>query len=109
MPSQGAQFLCVAPTQRLKPCRRSRPTEAGPPPGERAALCLHGFAPWPGPAEARSDHYSFQLHGFPACRASEELFAGPGPDAPPEEMNPNYHMATDTVLNAEYAADITAW
>jgi hypothetical protein len=66
--------------------------------------------PFPGEvdlAEQRSDHYSFQLQGYPACLASEDLFAGPGPDAPPEEMNPNYHMATDTVLNAEYAADIT--
>ena len=74
------------------------------------ALPAPQLYPFPGEldlAEARSDHYSFQLHGFPACLASEDLFAGPGPDAPPEEMNPNYHMATDTALNAEYAADIT--
>jgi len=59
------------------------------------------------PGEARSDHYSFQRRGFAACLASEDLFAGPGPDAPPEEMNPNYHLPTDTAVNAEYAADIT--
>ncbi len=60
----------------------------------------------PDPAERRSDHYSFQLRGYPACLASEDLFAGPGPDAPPEEMNPQYHMPTDKVINAGYAADI---
>jgi bacterial leucyl aminopeptidase len=60
----------------------------------------------PDPAERRSDHYSFQIRGYPACLASEDLFAGPGPDAPPEEMNPQYHMPTDKVINADYAADI---
>jgi leucyl aminopeptidase len=58
------------------------------------------------PAEGRSDHYSFQLHGYTACLASEDLFAGPGPDAPPAEMNPQYHMPTDVSINGEYAADI---
>jgi Zn-dependent M28 family amino/carboxypeptidase len=61
----------------------------------------------PDPAERRSDHYSFQLHGFTACLASEDLFAGPGSGAPPAEMNPNYHLPTDAMINAEYAADIT--
>lgn len=60
----------------------------------------------PDPAERRSDHYSFQLHGYPACLASEDLFAGPGPAAPPEEMNPEYHSPTDKSINAGYAADI---
>jgi bacterial leucyl aminopeptidase len=60
----------------------------------------------PDPAERRSDHSSFQMHGFTACLASEDLFAGPGSDAPPAEMNPNYHLPTDAVLNAGYAADI---
>ncbi len=58
------------------------------------------------PGERRSDHYSFQLNGYTAILASEDLFAGPGPDAPPEEMNPQYHMPTDTSINAGYAADI---
>lgn len=58
------------------------------------------------PAEARSDHYSFQEQGYTACLASEDLFAGPGPGAPPEEMNPHYHLPTDTAINADYAADI---
>ncbi len=58
------------------------------------------------PAERRSDHYSFQLQGYTACRASEDLFAGPGSGAPPAEMNPKYHLPTDLVINAGYAADI---
>lgn len=58
------------------------------------------------PAERRSDHYSFQLQGYPACLASEDLFAGPGSGAPPAEMNPRYHLPTDAVINAGYAADI---
>jgi bacterial leucyl aminopeptidase len=61
----------------------------------------------PDPAERRSDHYSFQLHGFTACLASEDLFAGPGSGAPPAEMNPNYHLPADAIINAGYAADIT--
>jgi leucyl aminopeptidase len=58
------------------------------------------------PAERRSDHYSFQLQGYTACLASEDLFAGPGGGAPPAEMNPQYHLPTDAVINAGYAADI---
>jgi bacterial leucyl aminopeptidase len=58
------------------------------------------------PGEARSDHYSFQLNGYTAILASEDLFVGPGPSAPPAEMNPQYHMSTDTSINAGYAADI---
>jgi leucyl aminopeptidase len=60
----------------------------------------------PDPAERRSDHTSFQMQGFTACLASEDLFAGPGSDAPPAEMNPNYHLPTDTAINGGYAADI---
>ncbi|MGY1670829.1 M28 family peptidase [Geodermatophilus sp. SYSU D00710] len=59
------------------------------------------------PAEARSDHYSFQLNGYTACLVSEDLFAGPGPGAPPAEMNPRYHTPADASVNAGYAADIT--
>jgi bacterial leucyl aminopeptidase len=59
------------------------------------------------PAERRSDHSSFQMQGFTACLASEDLFAGPGSGAPPAEMNPNYHMPTDAMINAGYAGDIT--
>jgi Zn-dependent M28 family amino/carboxypeptidase len=58
------------------------------------------------PAEARSDHHSFQLNGYPAILASQDLLAGPGPGAPPAEMNPQYHMPTDASIDAGYAADI---
>jgi hypothetical protein len=58
------------------------------------------------PAERRSDHYSFQLEGYTACLASEDLFAGPGSGAPSAEMNPKYHLPTDVLINAGYAADI---
>jgi hypothetical protein len=58
------------------------------------------------PAESRSDHYSFQMEGYAACLASEDLFPGPGSGAPQEEPNPNYHLPTDTVVNPVYAADI---
>jgi leucyl aminopeptidase len=61
----------------------------------------------PDPAERRSDHYSFQVQGYTACLASEDLFAGPGSGAPPAEMNPNYHLPTDAVINPGYAGDIT--
>jgi bacterial leucyl aminopeptidase len=70
------------------------PAQVYPAPGE------------PDPAEQRSDHYSFQVRGYPACLASEDLFAGPGLNAPPEEMNPNYHSPTDKAVDFGYAADI---
>jgi Zn-dependent M28 family amino/carboxypeptidase len=57
------------------------------------------------PAEGRSDHASFQLVGYPACVASEDFFAGPGADSPPE-ANPNYHKLSDTFVDLDYAADI---
>ena len=34
------------------------------------------------PAEARSDHYSFQVEGYAACLTSEDFFAGPGAGSP---------------------------
>ena len=66
------------------------------------------------PAESRSDHYSFQVVGYPACLASEDLF--PGVNIPgTSDSNPNYHRVTDAVIDTEYTADIaravaaTAW
>jgi bacterial leucyl aminopeptidase len=57
------------------------------------------------PAERRSDHYSFQVVGYPACLASEDLF--PGVNIPgTSDSNPNYHRVTDTEVDTEYAADI---
>jgi hypothetical protein len=60
----------------------------------------------PDPAEGRSDHASFQLVGYPACATSEDFFAGPGPNAPQSEANPNYHKMSDTFVDHEYAADL---
>jgi leucyl aminopeptidase len=60
----------------------------------------------PDPADTRSDHSSFHRFGFPACCASEDLFAGPSPTAPPAEGNPNYHRREDTFVDPAYAADI---
>jgi hypothetical protein len=58
------------------------------------------------PAEGRSDHHSFQVVGYPACVATEDFFAGPGPGLPQSEANPNYHKTSDTFVDPEYAADI---
>jgi bacterial leucyl aminopeptidase len=58
------------------------------------------------PAERRSDHSSFHEQGYAAILASEDLFVGPGPGAPPAEMNPEYHLPTDATVDAGYAADI---
>jgi leucyl aminopeptidase len=60
----------------------------------------------PDPAEARSDHYSFQVEGYAACLASEDFFAGPGAGSSQPEPNPNYHLPADTFINFDYAADI---
>ena len=58
------------------------------------------------PAAGRSDHASFHERGFAACVCSEDFFAGPAPDSPAPQPNPNYHKNTDTVVNVDYAADI---
>jgi bacterial leucyl aminopeptidase len=58
------------------------------------------------PAERRSDHSSFHEQGYAAVLVSEDLFAGPGPGAPPAEMNPEYHLPTDATVDTGYAADI---
>ncbi len=58
------------------------------------------------PAEGRSDHASFQLVGYAACATTEDFFAGPQPGSGPAEPNPNYHMTSDTFVDADYAADL---
>ena len=58
------------------------------------------------PADERSDHASFQAHGYPACLTSEDFFVGPGTDASEPEGNPNYHKRDDTFVDAVYTADI---
>lgn len=57
------------------------------------------------PAAERSDHASFQAHGFAACLASEDFFVD-SPDGEPADANPHYHGAGDLVVDAAYAADI---
>jgi leucyl aminopeptidase len=57
------------------------------------------------PAAGRSDHYSFQVVGYPACVSTEDIF--PGINRPgTSDANPNYHRVTDTDIDTEYAADI---
>lgn len=58
------------------------------------------------PAEGRSDHASFHLVGYAACATTEDFFAGPGPDSPSAEPNPNYHLTSDTYVDPAYAADL---
>lgn len=61
----------------------------------------------PDPAEQRSDHYSFQLNGYPACLASEDFFAGPNAGSPAPDPNPNYHSPADQTVDAGYACAVT--
>jgi bacterial leucyl aminopeptidase len=58
------------------------------------------------PAYNRSDHHSFHLVRYAACAATEDFFAGPRPDSPRGEGNPNYHQTSDTFVDPEYTADI---
>ncbi|EQD86086.1 peptidase M28 [Saccharopolyspora erythraea D] len=57
------------------------------------------------PAETRSDHHSFHLHGRPACLASEDFFIGPDRDSEPD-ANPNYHLPADKAVEVDFIADI---
>lgn len=58
------------------------------------------------PAAGRSDHAPFNERGYAAVVVSEDFFAGPKPDSPSAQPNPNYHRSTDKEINYEYAADI---
>jgi Zn-dependent M28 family amino/carboxypeptidase len=58
------------------------------------------------PAAGRSDHAPFQAQGYAACVVSEDFFVGPDPESPTPQANPNYHKAGDTVIVADFAADI---
>jgi extracellular elastinolytic metalloproteinase len=59
------------------------------------------------PAEGRSDHAPFQMHGYAACVASEDFFVGPTVESPTPEENPHYHQKTDTFVDPDFATDIT--
>ena len=54
----------------------------------------------------RSDHYSFQYHGYPACHISEDFFANL-PSETGKDPNPNYHSFKDKIIDGNFACDIT--
>lgn len=56
-------------------------------------------------AIGRSDHASFQSHGYPAVVVSEDFFINLASE-PTADSNPNYHRASDTAADAGYAAGI---
>jgi peptidase M28-like protein len=58
-------------------------------------------------AIGRSDHFSFQQQGYPACVVSEDFFTNLGSE-PSQDPNPNYHSKKDTVIDISYAVDITS-
>jgi bacterial leucyl aminopeptidase len=68
---------------------------------EPAQIC-----PTPDDADQRSDHSSFQVVGYGACCVSEDLFIGPGANAPPPDGSSQYHQSSDKAehINADYAA-----
>lgn len=53
----------------------------------------------------RSDHASFHQQGYPAVLVSEDFFANLATE-PGNDPNPNYHTASDTVIDSSYVADI---
>lgn len=53
----------------------------------------------------RSDHFSFQQEGYPACHISEDFFAN-YPTESSDDPNPNYHRFTDQVIDISYTSDI---
>ena len=55
----------------------------------------------------RSDHWSFQHHGYPSCHLSEDFFANL-PTEPGRDANPNYHTFSDKVIDIAYSVDITS-
>jgi Zn-dependent M28 family amino/carboxypeptidase len=53
----------------------------------------------------RSDHYSFQIHGYPSIHISEDFFANL-PIEPDKDNNPEYHKFTDTKIDSSYVSNI---
>lgn len=58
----------------------------------------------------RSDHWSFQTHGYPAVLVSEDFFINIPTLESKEDANPQYHQLTDkaTEIDQSYAADIAS-
>jgi hypothetical protein len=55
------------------------------------------------PGLGRSDHSMFHRSGYPACWIAEDFFPE---DGPLSNLNPNYHKSGDTVIMADYAAQV---
>ena len=53
----------------------------------------------------RSDHYSFQQLGYPACHISEDFFAN-YPTESSVDPNPNYHRFGDQDIDISYTSEI---
>jgi hypothetical protein len=73
---------------------------------EPPQIYVSGGSPDGDPAEGRSDHAPFQAQGYAACVVTEDFFVGPGPSDPEPQTNPNYHSVGDTIIVADFAADI---
>lgn len=58
-------------------------------------------------AIGRSDHYSFQRQGYPACVVSEDFFTNLISE-PSQDANPNYHSKKDTIVDVSYAIDVAS-
>jgi Zn-dependent M28 family amino/carboxypeptidase len=58
------------------------------------------------PGAHRSDHSSFHYHNWPACLVAEDLWTEVCTGVK-QTGNPEYHKASDLVVDAAYAADVT--
>lgn len=56
-------------------------------------------------AIGRSDHASFHDQGYPAVLVSKDYFANMAGE-PYRDRNPNYHTASDSVIDSSYVANI---
>jgi hypothetical protein len=56
----------------------------------------------------RSDHASFQEHGYPSILLSEDLFIGPDNPSDSKDTNPNYHKFEDKsdIIDSFYGSAI---
>lgn len=55
----------------------------------------------------RSDHFSFQHRGYPACHISEDFFANI-PIEPNKDPNPNYHTFKDKIVDNAFGSDLAS-
>jgi hypothetical protein len=55
----------------------------------------------------RSDHFSFQHRGYPACHISEDFFANL-PIEPNKDPNPNYHTFKDKIVDNAFGSDLAS-